>query len=85
MPKPISIVANMWSGAVIVRNVRVAPSEEELGAIADSLTAANHGVRPVVRTVERVEFTPQQPAFPPQGSDDPDDEYGYSPRPPRKV
>jgi hypothetical protein len=49
------IVAEMWSGAEVIRAVdeRAPPGDAELDAIAVSLTASNCGVKPTVRVVER--------------------------------
>ena len=59
MPAPLVIIAEMWTGAVVVKRVDpglppYAPAE--LDAIATAMTAQNDGIRPVVREVEQFSF-----------------------------
>lgn len=55
------IVANMWDHVEVVGAVDPAapPTEGDLDALADKLTAQNCGVRPVVRVLEQLTI----PAF----------------------
>lgn len=51
-----TVVAELWGGASVVRalsNADPDPTPHELGVIADSLTAENDGVRPVVRVLDQ--------------------------------
>lgn len=46
------IVAMMWDGARVIRSAVPTPSQADLDAIADSLTAENGGVKPTVRVLQ---------------------------------
>lgn len=56
-----AVVATMWDGAEVIGVTPVGsqpPTESELDAMADALTAApeQEGVKPVVRIVEHFSF-----------------------------